>query len=162
MQNAFVDHGNFMKIHDAVILILAFIFNALIIDAAWQDLAIAVGGSVSGSVILAYFRRDNRKFELFLKVMASAIGGLVLGTVLQKYLNIESSEYKLGLFFTTSMLALVILRSLLSLADDNASELLRGLLKRVFNLRVDNEKVKRRVRRNEEKIAELEQDQEKT
>lgn len=149
--------NTFMKIHDAAILTVAFVFNALILDAEWQSLATAVGGSISGAVILAYFRRDSRKVEQLFKVLTSAIGGLVLGTVLQKYLNIESEEYRLGLFFGCSMLALVVLRSLLSLTENNVAELLRGGFQRVFNLRVETEKVKRRVRHNEEKIAELEQ-----
>ena len=157
MQNPIYDNSLFMKIHDAAILTIAFVFNALVLDAEWQSLAIAIGGSISGAVILAYFRRDTRRIEQMFKVLASAIGGLVLGTVLQKYLNIESEEYRLGLFFSCSMLSLIVLRSLLSLTENNVAELIRGVLQRVFNLRVETEKVKSRVRRNEEKIAELQQ-----
>lgn len=157
MQQPMMDqHGTFMKLHDAAILTIAFVFNAFVLDAEWQSLMVAVGGSISGAVILAYFRRDTRKAEQLFKVLASAIGGLVLGTVLQRYLHIESEEYRLGLFFATSMLSLVVLRSLLSLTENNVAELIRGVLQRVFNLRVETEKVKKRVRHNEAKIAELE------
>lgn len=156
MQNHLIDNTPFMKTLDAAILTIAFIWNAFALDAEWQSLMIAIGGSLSGSVILAYFRRDIRKTEQLFKVIASAIGGLVLGTVLQKYLHIEAEEYRLGLFFACSMLALVVLRSLLSLTENNVAELIRGVLQRVFNLRVETEKVKKEVRRNREKIAELE------
>lgn len=157
MQTQMIDNTPFMKIFDAAILTIAFIWNAFALDAEWQSLAIAVGGSLSGSVILAYFRRDVRKTEQLFKVIASSIGGLVLGTVLQKYLHIEAEEYRLGLFFACSMLALVVLRSLLSLTENNVAELIRGVLQRVFNLRVETEKVKKEVRRNREKIDRLEQ-----
>lgn len=156
MSHQFIETNSAMKTLDAAILTLAFVYNALVLDADWQSLAVAIGGSVSGAIILAYFRREARKGEQMIKVIASAIGGLVLGAVLQKYLNIESVEYRLGLFFACSMLALVVLRSLLSLTENNVAELIRGVLQRVFNLRVETEKVKKRVRHNEEKIAELE------
>ena len=138
-----------MKIIDAAILTVAFIFNAFILDAEWQSLAIAIGGSLSGSVILAYFRRDSRKVEQVFKVLCSAIGGLVLGTVLQEYLQIESQGYRLGLFFMASMLALVVLKSLLSLTEKNSGEIVRGILQRVFNLQLKEEKTRRRVEKLE-------------
>lgn len=138
-----------MKILDAAILTVAFMFNALILDAEWESLAIAIGGSLSGSIILAYFRRDSRKVEQFFKVICSALGGLVLGTVLQEYLQIETPGYRLGLFFIASMLSLVVLKSLLSLTEKNSGEIVRGILQRVFNLQLKEEKTRRRVERME-------------
>ena len=145
-----------MKVLDAAILTVAFLFNLLAIDPEWQSLAIAVGGSFSGSVVLAYFRRDIQKAEQMFKVIASAIGGLVLGTVLQKYLHIESEEYRLCLFFASGLLSLVVLRALLSLTETNVADLLRSILQRLFNLRVETDAVKRKVARNAEKIEQLE------
>lgn len=156
MQNLTLDSTPMIRIMDAAILTVCFAFNAFMLDADTQSILIAVGGSISGSVILAYFRRDSRILEQFFKVACSSIGGLVLGTVLQEYLHIESSAYRLGLFFTASMLALIVLRSLLSLTENNVAELLRGVLQRFFNLRVESEKTNRRVRANSEKIAALE------
>ena len=160
MQGNMVDTSILTRLFDTAVLAVFFVLNALVLDAEWERLITAVVGSISGAIILAYFRRDPNKGEQVFKVLASAIGGLVLGTVLQKYLHIESEEYKLGLFFATSMLALVILRSLLSLTENNVAEVLRGVLQRVFNLRLETEKVKKRVRHAEEKIAEIENKQE--
>lgn len=141
------------KLLDAAVLASAFVFNALVLDADWQSIAIAVGGSVSGSVILAYFRRDPRKVEQLFKVVASAIGGLVLGTVSQEYLRIESQAYRLGLFFIDSMLALVVLRALLSVTEQNAVEIIRGSLQKFLNLRKPAErryKYRRRIKKDGE------------
>lgn len=137
------------RIIDAAIMTATLLFNAAVLDADWQSLSVAVGGSISGSIILAYFRRVHQRGEQFFKVIASAIGGLVLGTVLQKYFTIESDEYRLGLFFACSMLALIILRSLLSLTENNVADLIRNLLQRIFNLQLKEEKTRKRVERLE-------------
>lgn len=147
-----IDTAPLSRIIDAFVLTGAFVFNALVLDVETMQLAVAVGGSLSGSMVLAYFRRDLTRFELLFKIIASAIGGLVLGTVLQKYLNIEAAEYRLGLFFFCSMLALVVLRSLLSLTENNVAQMLKGILQRVFNLQLKEEKTRRRVDKLEDKV----------
>ena len=157
MQSNMVDSSILTRFFDTAVLAVFFVLNALVLDAEWERLITAVVGSISGSIILAYFRRDPNRGEQVFKVLCSAIGGLVLGTVLQKYLHIEAEEYKLGLFFSTSMLALVILRSLLSLTENNVAEVMRGVLQRVFNLRIETEKTKRRVHRVEREVEELKQ-----
>lgn len=156
MNNPMTDTTPVTRLFDTVILFATFAFNAIVLDADVMSILIAVGGSLSGAVMLGYFRRDARKFEQFFKVLASAIGGLVLGTVLQEYLRVDSAAYRLGLFFVCAMLALVVLRALLTLTEQNASDAIRGLLQRVFNLRIETDKVKRRSKQNTERIEVLE------
>lgn len=143
------------RIVDITIMLSAFLFNAILVDADLQSLGIAVAGSFSGSIILAYFRRDLSRTEMFFKVVASAIGGLILGSVLQKYLHLESSEYRLGLFFVCSMLALAVLRALLQFTERNAVELLRETLQRMLNLKTTAEKPKQRIYYRRRKPADL-------
>lgn len=150
MQNEIFNQSPMIKLLDAAILTIAFVFNALVLDADIQNILIAVGGSLSGSMILAYFRRDARKAEQFFKITCSAIGGLVLGTVLQEYFSLEKEAYRLGLFFITSMLALVIMRSMLNLTERNAGELLKDIFQRIFNLQLKEERTRRRVQRLED------------
>ena len=150
-----------MKILDAAILTVAFVFNALVLDADLQSILIAVGGSISGSIILANFRRGIRVVDQMFNVICSAIGGLVLGTVLQEYLHIESPSYRLGLFFAASMLALSILSGIVNVTDRNMPAILKGIIQRLLGLQLETEKVKFRVRRNEEKIAELQDESKK-
>jgi len=149
-------HTPIKQLADAAILAVCFAFNAMILDADTQAILIAVIGSISGAVILAYFRRDISKVELFFKVLASSIGGLVLGTVLQEYLHVEPSAYRLGIFFLCGMLALVVLRTLLNFTEKNSADLLRGIVQRVFNLQVKTEKTRRIVKSNQERIEKLE------
>lgn len=152
MHTGNMDTTPLSRLFEAVLLFATFVYTSVLIDAEWRSLFIAVGGSVAGAVMLGYFRRDNRKLEQLFKVIASAIGGLVLGTVLQKYLNIEAEEYRLGLFFVSSMLALVVLRSLLSLTENNVADMLRNIVQRLTGLQTKEEKTRRRVERIEQKI----------
>ena len=71
----------------------------------------------------------------------------MLGTVLQEYLQIASHAYRLGLFFVCSMLALVVLRSLLSFSEKNAADMVRDIVQRVLGLQSTDEVKRRRVRR---------------
>lgn len=140
------------RFFEASLLFVTFIYTSVLIDAEWRALAIAVGGSVAGAIMFGYFRRDSQKIEQFFKVVASAIGGLVLGTVLQTYFNIENESYRLGLFFACSLLALVVLRSLLSLTENNVADALKNIFQRVFNLQLKEERTRKRVEKLEEKI----------
>lgn len=154
MQQEIFNQSPMIKLLDAAILTLAFVFNAIVLDADVKNILIAVGGSLSGSMILAYFRRDARKAEQFFKITCSAIGGLVLGTVLQEYFALDKQAYKLGLFFITSMLALVIMRSMLNLTERNAGELIKDIFQRIFNLQLKEERTRRRVERLEKESEE--------
>jgi hypothetical protein len=55
------------------------------------------------------------------------------------------------------MLSLVELRSLLSLTENNVSDMIRGVLERVFNLQMKEEKTRRRVKKLEEESAIIQQ-----
>ena len=128
------------KVFDAVLLITVFAFNAVVLEADVASIVVAFLGAISGAIMLAYFRRDTRKLEQLFKVLTSAIGGIVLGTVLGEYLNVQSHAYRLGVFFLSSMLSLVILRSLLHLTEKNATDVLRGALTRALNLKAKEDR----------------------
>ena len=144
MQNEMIDSFSLTRFIDAVILTAAFAFNAAVLDASLQAIVIAVGGSVSGAIILAYLRQDGRWLEQFFKVATSAIAGLVLGTVVIEYFVITAPAFRLGVFFTSSLLSLVVLRSLLTLTENNIADVLKSLVQRIFNLKTPEEKKRRK------------------
>lgn len=143
------------KVLDFTILAAIFVFNALLLDADLQSILLAILGSISGALILAYYRREHSKQELAFKIFASAIGGLVLGTVLQTYLHIEHPSYVLGLFFTSSMLSLVVLRTLLNFTEQNAVEALKTIVGKWVGVSIES---KKRISRNEEDIKQQRRD----
>lgn len=133
-----------MKTIDLIIVLSAFLFNTLLISPSADSFLIAVGGSLTGSIILVYYRREASKWELILKIFTSAIGGFVLGSVLQEYFHIENESYRLALFVVSSMLALTVLRALLNLTEKNSSEIIKAALQRVLGLRIPGERATRR------------------
>ena len=145
-----------MKVFDALILSLTFSFSTLAIGAEAQAVIVAVGGSFSGAVILAYFRRDSRKIEQAFKVACSSVTGLVCGAAIQEYFKFENLKYVLFAYFISGMLSLVILRALLNLSERNAGQICKDLLQRMLNLQIKEEEAKRvrqrrrRIRRPED------------
>lgn len=142
------------RFFEATLLFATFLYTSILIDAEWRSLMIAVGGSVAGAIMFGYFRRDAAKVEQFFKVFASAIGGLILGTVLQTYFNIEQESYRLGLFSACSFISLVVLRSLLTMTENNVADAIKGILQRVFNLQLKEERTRKRVEKLERKVEE--------
>lgn len=134
------------RIFDAVILTAVFVFNSWLLHVDWPNVLIVIIGSLSGAVMLAYFRREARRGETLFKVLAAAIGGLVLGTVFQEYFRIESAAYRLGLFFFCSMLALVVLRAVLASTEKNAADMVKLALQRALGLHTPQEKRNSRLR----------------
>lgn len=148
----FHDTSGSMKVFDALVLSAALVFNSAALGVDWQYLAVALGGSLSGAVILAYFRRDSRKLEQLFKALCAAISGLVIGAFLQEYFQIVRPQNILAVFFFTSLLSLVLLRSLLILTERNAGEILKDAIQRILNLQLKEEKERRKCSgRNDQK-----------
>lgn len=129
-----------MKSVELSLLTLSLGFSSIAVNANWESLLVAIGGSFSGSIVLAYFRRDSRKVEQMFKTLCSSICGLVLGAALQEYLIIEGLRYSLLLYFFSGLLSLALLRGLLSATEQNAAMACKHLLQRIFNLQLENER----------------------
>jgi MFS family permease len=132
-----------MKLLDAIILTFVFAFNTLLIGVDWQFVAIAVVGSLSGSIVLAYFRRDTRRMEQGLKTLCSSISAVVIGSAIHEYMGVVSLKYDLLLFFCCGLLSLVLLRSLLVVTEKDGLEVLRSVLQRALNLQTSGERNRR-------------------
>ena len=132
-----------MKLFDAMILTLCFAFNTLLIGVDWQFVAVAVIGSLSGSIVLAYFRRDSRRMEQGLKTLCSSISAVVIGSAIHEYMAVVSLKYDLLLFFCCGLLSLVLLRSLLVVTEKDGVQVVRSALQRVLNLQTPNERSSR-------------------
>jgi hypothetical protein len=138
-----------MKVLDFIVLTVTLLFNTLILGLDLAYIAVAIGGSLSGAVMLAYFRRDPRKTEQAFKTLCAAIGGVILGSTLEEFAKVTQPKYLLGIYFFSGLLSLAILRGLLNLTERNSAELCRMVLQRIFNLRLpeENERPRKRIRR---------------
>jgi hypothetical protein len=129
---------------------LSFALTSFGLGIDWHYVALAVGGSVSGSVLLSYFRREKSRYEQLYKMVTSAIGGLIVGSAFIRYREMVEPSYIALAYFICSMLVLIILRTFLSLTEKNAATFTTTLIQRVFNIKLDGEKPKtpRHQRRN--------------
>lgn len=131
--------GQIVKMLNFILPTFSFILTAAGLQIDWHYIALAVGGSVSGSVILSYFRREKSRYEQVYKMLTSAIGGLIVGSAVVSYRLMEVPSYIALTYFICSMLVLIILRTFISLTETNAATLTTTLIQRVFNIKLDEE-----------------------
>lgn len=140
------------KMFNFLLPTMSFMLTAAGLQIDWHYIALAVGGSVSGSVILSYFRREKSRYEQVYKMLGSAIGGLIVGSAVVSYRQMAEPSYIALAYFICSMLVLIILRTFISLTETNAATLTTTLIQRVFNIKLDNENGEPRRRRKIEDV----------
>lgn len=119
---------------DAAVIVATFAFNAVMAQVDWPFVAIAIGGSVSGSIVLGYFRRDRRLVEQLFKMACAAISGVVMGAAIDEWLALGNVKFSLGIFFTAGFVSLAVLRATLQLTERHTLELLRDVILRLLGL----------------------------
>jgi len=137
-----------LKMVNFIIPVFSFVLTAIGLEVDWYYVALAIGGSVSGSVMLSYFRREKSRYEQIYKMLTSAIGGLIVGSAVVTYYGMMVHPYIALTFFMCSMIVLVILRTFLSLTETNAITLTTTLIQRIFNIKLDTPEEKRRGKHN--------------
>lgn len=147
MNNIFHNETPAMKVFDGIVLLAVFLWNTAVLGIDWHYIAVAVGGSFSGAVILAYFRRDPRKGEQAFKTLSAAVSGIIIGSAIEEYFTLESTKFIVGVFFLSGLLSLAVLRALINLTEQSAGDILKDLLQRVFNLKLPEESERRKRRR---------------
>lgn len=112
-------------------------FDAVLLDLDQAQIAVALIGTLSGSFVLTYYRKELTWTDRILKMLASALGGMFVGTALNVYLGYigtakDNLAYAGVVWFLSSFLVLVILRALLSVTEKNASGVVTTIAKKVF------------------------------
>ena len=145
----FINQGGdvFSKMFNFIVPAISFALTTVGLGIDWHYVALAVGGSVSGSVILSYFRREKSRYEQVYKMLTSSIGGLIVGSAFIRYREMTEPAYIALAFFICSMLVLIILRTFISLTETNAATFTTTLIQRVFNIKLDGERPKTRRQR---------------
>ena len=139
----FNSHNTMQNLLEILLLTTILSFGAVELDLSSKTVAIAILGSVSGSLVLTYFKRDSR-FEMIFKILCSSISGLFIGATIQEYSACEKVSYIGFIYFLTSLLSLIFLRAILSFSESNAHDLVKSAIQRLFNLQTPEEKEKRK------------------
>lgn len=131
-------------IFDFIFLSTGLLLQVITLDAELQAVVVAVVGSTCGAAILGYFRRERSTIETALKVLASTISGIFVGAAIEEYYGLSTPRYQLAVYFLSGILSITILRALVRLTEQNASEFCQEMLQRVLGLRTKEEREKKR------------------
>lgn len=124
---------------DAIFMLTLYIGGALTLDLELRSVIVIVLASLSGAVVLSYFRRDRDYREIFYKSACAAICGLVCGAAIARYFQIEHVEYIIINYFLSALLSLFFIRGLLYVTEQNATNVLLVFLQRVLNTQTKTE-----------------------
>ena len=117
---------------DAALIIFLYIGGVLTlnmpIDYHLIDILTVIGASLAGAVVLVYYRRELSYKEIFFKVGCAAILGVVCGSVITTYFNLHALPYVFAVYFFSSLLAIFIIRGLLSVTEQNATNIVITVL----------------------------------
>lgn len=124
----------------SLLLVEIMFFN---IDANYASRAVI--GALIGGLVLTYFdaNKPNHKaftwFDAVIKTLLSSLSSLFIAPAFIKYFAILDLDY-VGLFyFVFSIIALIILKALHSLTEQNAKEIIINVFTRVLNIETKTE-----------------------
>ena len=129
-----------MRIIDLVLLTASLAFSSLTLQSDFQSFAIAIGGSVSGAMVLSYFRRAQKRGEALFQILCSTVSGLIVGSAIQEYFADVALKFSLLIYFLSGLLSLLVLRALYNATERNAAEAIKGFLQRLLGLQLPDER----------------------
>ena len=116
---------------------LSMVLTSLGLEVDVRYIFLAIGGSLAGSFILSYFRREKSWFDASYKLIVSAVAGLISGGILVKYYGYTEAEYIAGIYALCACLVLFFMRSVVGVAESNAGTIVTTVFQRVFNISAD-------------------------
>lgn len=119
---------------DVFLITFLYIGGLFAISNEMLHTIIICGASVSGALVLAYFRRERNTKEIFFKSACAAISGLVCGVIVVRRWEITSIEYEIGAHFFSSLLSFFLIKGLLNVTEQNASGIVTTIIQRIFSV----------------------------
>lgn len=138
-----------MKALFVVLSLSSFVLTGLGLQIDLQYIALAVGSSVAGSLMLAYIRPERTFWRQLVKGCMATIVGLIFGAAIIEYYAIEVPEYIGLVYFVASLLALIAIRALVGLFEQNATSFTAALIQRILNVPVEEGRSKKKSKKKE-------------
>jgi len=134
----FETQASVMKSFYLLLCATSFALTSVGLEIDWHYIFLAVGGSLGGSMLLAYFRREKSWFEATYKVGMAAVAGLIVGSVIVKYRGMIDAEYIAAVYAASAMLMLFFARTIVGFAESNAGKITTTIFQRVFNINLED------------------------
>lgn len=140
-----------MKILNFLLPAFSFMLTTYGLEIDWQYVALAVGSSVAGSLLLGFYRPERTLGRMVYKMLLSAVAGLIFGSAAVAWWKFETFAYVGVAYCVSALMALFFLKSLVGFGQANSDSLTRTVLQRIFNVPIppakdcpDGEKTVRR------------------
>lgn len=127
-------HESLMKSAYLLLCAASFALTSIGLEVDWVFISLAIGGSLAGSMLLGYFRREKSLFEQGYKILAASVAGLIVGSVIVRYRSMEDPAYIAAVYSASGCLVLFFIRTIVGLAESNAGSITTTLIERVFNI----------------------------
>jgi hypothetical protein len=130
-----------------LLLFTSLLLTSYGLDIDWKYLALAVGSSLAGSVLLQYIQREKVRAERLFKGLISMVGGLIFGSAIITHWEVERSGYIAAIYCSTSTIILIVARAAVGFFEQNAPNIISDIFN-TFLDRFRSDRSKRRRSRN--------------
>lgn len=125
-----------VKAFNLFLAAISFGLTALGLEIDVKYVALVIGSTFAGSLLLGFFRPEKSFGDRMRKIGMAQVAGLIFGSVIVEWRGMVSPSYIAGTYCTTAMVALIFLRSLVGLTESNAGNLTTTLIQRIFNVKL--------------------------
>lgn len=126
-----------MKMFNLLLAAISFGLAALGLEIDVQYVALVIGSTVAGSLLLGFYRPEKTFVERMKKIAMASLAGLIFGSAIIAWREITTPAFVSLTYCMTSMLVLIFLRTLVGLTETNAGTLTTTLIQRIFNVKLD-------------------------
>lgn len=126
-----------MKLFNLLLAAISFGLAALGLEIDVQYVALVIGSTIAGSLLLGFYRPERTFVERLKKIAMASLAGLIFGSAIVSWRMIEMPAFISLTYCMTSMLVLIFLRTLVGLTETNAGTLTTTLIQRIFNVKLN-------------------------
>jgi hypothetical protein len=123
-----------MKILNYILPTVSLWLTAVGLDVNAAYIALALAASGAGSLFLSYYRPEKTFGRMVSKMLLSTLAGLIFGTAIVQWRQVETYSFAAVVYCLVSLLALMFLKSVVGVGEQNADSITKTVLQRIFQI----------------------------
>ena len=127
-----------VKLFNFALPAIAAFLTTMGLEIDWRYVALVLGSSCAGSLIFGYIQPEKRFSYQVYKGLISTVSGLVVGSYIVHRLHYEAGAEVGFAYFISSMLSLILMRTVVSLTEKNSRTFAVTILQRIFNVKLED------------------------